>query len=285
MPRSPSGLTAMGAFSLTPPLFAIWKKLIQERTGIHYDPKELPLLASKLEGRATEAGFDSPLDYYYFLRYDASSGAELDALIDALVVNETYFFREAAQLSVLCEAMLVPGCAAGKRLRVWCAACSTGEEPLTLAMILEEMGVLDEVDIVASDIGLRALARAEQGDYGGRSLRALPQSMKERWFEMVDERARVLPQLRTKIEWRRVNLLDDEAIRSLGKFDAILCRNVFIYFSDDTVQRVVNSLSRALNDGAPLLVGASESLLRFGTALTSKEHAGCLFHIRSPRHE
>ena len=281
MPRGPSALATMGTFTLTPPLFAIWKSLIQERVGIHYGPADQPLLESKLESRAMEAGFDSPLDYYYFLRYDPTSEAEIDALIDALVVNETYFFRETDQLTALCTSALVPRCWRGKRLRVWCAACSTGEEPLTLAMILDDMGVLDQVDILATDIGLKALARAENGEHGGRSLRALPELMKQRWFKTVDGRAQVSPVLRKKIEWRRLNLLDDAAIRALGKFDAILCRNVFIYFNDDTVQRVVTSLSAALNEGAPLLVGASESLLRFGTLFRSEEHAGSFFHVRS----
>jgi chemotaxis protein methyltransferase CheR len=281
VPRRPSAIRTMGSFTLSPPLFAIWKNLIQERTGIHYEPADQPLLESKLASRAMEAGFDSPLDYYYFLRYDPTAEAEIDALIDALVVNETYFFRETEQLTALCTAMLAPRCGGGKRLRVWCAACSTGEEPLTLAMILDGMGVLSQVDILATDIGLKALARAERGDHGERSLRAMPEPMKERWLKMVEGRARVSPVLRKKIEWRRLNLLDDKAIRALGKFDAILCRNVFIYFNDDTVQRVVTSLSAALNDGAPLLVGASESLLRFGTHLRSEEHAGSFFQVRS----
>lgn len=281
MPCGHSALNAMGTFILTPSLFAIWKSLIAERTGIHYELLDHPLLASKLEARAAEAGFESPLDYYYFLRYDPASGVELDALIDALVVNETYFFREAAQLSVLCETMLRPICESGRRVRVWCAACSTGEEPLTFAMILDGMGLLTQADIVASDISLKALVRAEKGEYGPRSLRALPDTMKDRWFEMVDGRAVVSPRLRKKIEWRRVNLMDAKEISSLGKFDAILCRNVLIYFADDTVQQVVRTLTSVLNETAPLLVGVSESLLRFGTMLKSEERGGSFFHIRS----
>jgi chemotaxis protein methyltransferase CheR len=271
----------MPGFVLTDPLFSIWSALIEERAGLHYGPNDRELLESKLAGRASESGFDSLLDYYYFLRYDAASSTELDALIDALVVNETYFFREADQLRALCDTVLAPFVAAGGRPRVWCAACATGEEPLTLAMMLDERGLLLKVTLVASDIGLRALTRVKEGVYGQRSLRALPPGVLGRWIHTVEGRARVAPEIFEAVEWRRVNLTDDKAIAELGTFDAILCRNVLIYFSDETVLRVVNSLSDALRPRAPLLVGASESLLRFGTLLRCEERAGAFFYVKA----
>lgn len=271
----------MSTFTLSEPLFAIWKRLIEERTGIHYDAGDRALFASKLETRVTDAGFESALDYYYFLRYDPASKSELDALIDALVVNESYFFREAEQLQVLCETVLVRLCASGVRPRVWCSACASGEEALTLAMMLDEMGLLSKVDIVASDIGLKVLARAKEGDYSSRSIRALPPGVMGRWLEVENGRVKVRQRLRDAIEWRRVNLLDEEAIRALGTFDAVLCRNVLIYFSDATVQRVLSTLTDALKDLAPLLLGASESILQLGTVLELQECAGACFYVRS----
>ena len=119
-----------------------------------------------MAARAPEAGFESLLDYYYFLRYDAGGAKELDALIDALVVGETYFFRELPPLEVVVGELVAPAVAAGRRPAIWCAACATGEEPLTLAMMLAERGILGEVEIVASDISARALERARAGRFG-----------------------------------------------------------------------------------------------------------------------
>lgn len=150
----------MSALPLRPQVFAILSSLIEERAGLHYGLDDIDMIADKLSTRAIDAGFESLLDYYYFLRYDESSKAELDALVDALVVNETYFFRELDPLKRVVSDLIQPLAASGARPRVWCAACSTGEEPLTLAMLLAERDLLDKVDIVASDISARALARA-----------------------------------------------------------------------------------------------------------------------------
>src|SRR3954462_10757075 len=139
----------MASLALSPQVFAILSALIEERIGIHYSLTDRDILAEKASTRAVEAGFDSLLDYYYFLRYDDDSARELDALIDALVVNETYFFREFDQLLVLVDEFLVPKVAAGARPRLWSAASSSGEEPLTVAMLLAERGCLEKVEIVA----------------------------------------------------------------------------------------------------------------------------------------
>lgn len=271
----------MAGLVLTDPLFAIWRALIEERTGIHYGPSDRELLQSKLEARAGDAGFESLLDYYYFLRYDEASTAELDALVDALVVNETYFFREADQLRALCDTVIAPIAARGDRPRIWCAACSTGEEPLTLAMMLADRKILSQVEIVASDIALRVLARIKEGTYGQRSMRALPAGVAGKWLEITGDRARVAREIYDAVEWRRVNLTDAAAVSALGTFDAILCRNVLIYFSDETVRQVVRTMSNSLRASAPLLVGASESLLRFGTLLRCEERSGAFFYMKA----
>ncbi len=157
---------------ISPQIFAIFSALIAEKIGIHYDAGDRELLGDKLAVRALDAGFDSLLDYYYFLRYDPAGAAEMDALIDALVVGETYFFRELAQLEVAVSELIAPRVAAGGRPRIWSAACSSGEEPFTIAMLLAERGLRDKVDLVASDISPRALSRARAGVFGPRSLRS-----------------------------------------------------------------------------------------------------------------
>jgi chemotaxis protein methyltransferase CheR len=270
------------ALALSAPVFAITSQLIEEATGLHYDTKDADLLAERLSRRAGELGFDSLLDYYYFLRYDAGGARELDVLVDLLVVNETYFFREVEQLRALVDRLLPRLLEERARARVWCAACSTGEEPFTLAMLLDEKGLLDRVDIQASDISNRVLAVAANAVYAGRSLRALLTPERRRHFlETGDGTVKVREPLRRHIRWRRANLMKLPPGDDLGRFDVILCRNVLIYFRDETVVPVVGSLVERLASGGYLLVGASESLLRYGTALGCEEHGGSFFYRKA----
>ncbi|MCP3139926.1 CheR family methyltransferase [Pyxidicoccus xibeiensis] len=269
------------SLTMSPQVFAILSALIEQRSGLHYGPEDRELLADKVSLRALDAGFDSLLDYYYFLRYDPAGSEALDGLVDSLLVHETYFFREAQSLTVLVDEFIEPEVRAGRRPRVWCAACSTGEEPLTLAMMLADRGLLTNVELVASDLSTRALERAREGEHNLRALRALPPGVEGRWLEVRDGRPRVRPELVAAVDWRRINLVDAAAVMGLGTFDAILCRNVLIYFQDDTARRVVEALTRALVPGGHLLVGTSESLLRFGTALTCEERRGAFFYTKA----
>lgn len=261
---------------LTPQVFAILSALIEEHLGIHYEYADARLLADKVTPRAVDLGFESLLDYYYFLRYDRGRAAELALLADALVVNETFFFREADQLLALVSILAE----LDRPAHVWCAASSTGEEPYTLAMMLRERGIADNVSILASDISTRALSRCREATYRGRSLRSLPDDMRARYFHDEGGALRLDDSIRRAVSFRSVNLLDDAAVVALGEFDAILCRNVLIYFRDVGVSRVVGRLTRRLVNGGYLLVGVSESLLRFSTALACVERAGVFLYQR-----
>lgn len=270
-----------GSPQLSPQVFSILSGLIEEHLGLYFGPEYRDLLAEKLVPRALERGFESMLDYYYFLRYDAEAGAELATIADLLTVNETYFLREAQQLRVLVHDWLEPLAKAGKPIRVWCAACSTGEEPLTLAALLDEKGLLERARIVASDVSARVLQIASRGVYGGRSVRSVGEL--PGWLRKEGEAHAVDDRLRLAIEWRRINLLDEATVAALGTFDAVICRNVLIYFRDETTQAVVGRLQRALAPGGALLVGASESLMRLGTALVCEEHGGAFFYRKAPQ--
>jgi chemotaxis protein methyltransferase CheR len=253
--------------------------LIEERAGLHYAPEDHDLLADKVSVKALEAGFESPLDYYRYLKHDPAGKAALDSLVDSLLVHETYFFRDSLSLEVLADDMALE-VRSGRRPRIWCAACSTGEEPLTLAMMLHQRGALEGVSLLASDYSQRALERARQGEHNLRSLRALPAGIEGRYLEVVNGRPVLRSDIVAAVEWRRLNLIDEAAISALGSFDAILCRNVLIYFQDETARRVVDSLTRMLRPGGRLVVGTSESLLRFGTALVCEERRGAFFYTR-----
>jgi chemotaxis protein methyltransferase CheR len=260
--------------SMSPQVFAILSGVVAEHAGLHFDQDHVAIFADKVAARAAAAGFESLLDYYYFLRYDAGGQAELDALVEALVIGETYLFRELAPLQTAVSDFVIPALGRGRRPRIWCAACATGEEPHTLAMLLANRGVLEEVDIVASDINRAALARAQSGRYSPRALRGEVPALGLPWVEVGEREIAVASRLTAAIDWRRVNLMDGPAIAALGTFDVILCRNVLIYFEERVAQAVVNRLNDRLRSGGALLVGVSESLLRFGTSLACEEHGG-----------
>lgn len=254
------------------PVFAILCALVEERAGLHYGLSDQDLFLERVSARADEAGFASLLDYYYFLRYDPAGPAEFDELVAHLVVNETYFFREFEPLRLVVEHFVRPLLRSGQRPRIWSAACATGEEPLTLAMLLAEAGLLGAVDLIATDISARALATARAGWFGRRSLRQVADAqLANRWLREEGGKLRVAPELIEAIDWRRVNLCAAEETAAIGSCDVILCRNVLIYFSDQTVVQVIHALSSQLRPGGALLVGVSESLLRFGTALACEE--------------
>ncbi|UQA54882.1 CheR family methyltransferase [Polyangium aurulentum] len=272
----------MNRLPVSPQVFAILNALIEEKLGMHYGPLDKDLLGDKIAQRATEAGFDSLLDYYYYLRYDPAGPAEFDALADVLVVGETYLFRELDQLEAVVRDVLVPLVAAsgGRKPRVWSAACATGEEPYSIAMLLAERGLLDRVEIVASDVSARSLATARAGEYGQRALRTQVKIPPAAWNFMArrDERVVVSEEIRRAVDFHRINLLDASAIDALGSFDVIVCRNVLIYFQDATARRVIDALTRALVPSGVLLVGVSESLLRLGTALRCEERGGAFVY-------
>ena len=273
----------LAAPTMNPSLFALFCAMIERETGIHYGVDEAPLLSTKLSARAEQAGFDSLLDYYYLLRYDDPDRTELDAMIDSLVVPETYFFREFDALKLAISEFIVPPVRAGRRPRLWCAATATGEEPMTACMLLADVGMLESVHVVASDISPRMLSRAKAGQFGHRSLRQVPDAgLADRWLERTDGVVRLKADLARHVEFRRINLVDAAAVAELGRFELILCRNVLIYFSDETTTQVVRRLDAALEPGGALFVGVSESLVRLGTSLSCEERGGTFFYRKAP---
>lgn len=272
-------------------LFVLLSSFVEERAGLHYDPDDNPLFSDKVGTRIIEAGFENPLDYYYFLRYDPAGGAELAALLDVLVVGETYLFRERDALLAAVDHVLRPAVEARGRARAWIAGCSTGDEPFTLAMMLADAGLLANVEIVATDLSHRALKRAQSGTVSARSLRSFDRDatsapppwatrMLGKWIERsANGSGQVAPEIVSAISFRRDNLLSP-TVASPPDNDLVTCRNVLIYFQDDVVRRTVSMLSGRLRKGGRLLVGASESLLRFGTLLRCEERAGTFFYVK-----
>ena len=239
------------------------RELIHDQTGLFYADDRLDQMADRLAPLVANRGFDSFLDYYYFLKYDAGSAQEWSRVMDALAIPETYFWREIDQLQAVVK-KIIPSLAVGltRPVRVWSVPCASGEEPLTLAMLLDQHGCTARVEIEASDASQAALDLAAAGLYRERSFRALPQELRERYFRREDARWRVDPALAARIKWSRVNLGETAEIMRRGFADIIFCRNLFIYFSEGAIRRVVDAFARATPTPAYLCVGAAESLLR-----------------------
>jgi chemotaxis protein methyltransferase CheR len=271
------------ARSLSPQLFAVFSQLIEEVCGAHYGPGNRDLLVAKLEAHALDLGYNDLLDYFYWLRYDDLGGIGLQRLVEAIQVHETYFFRELAPLAQLVDGHLTEVIRTRGHARVWSAACSTGEEPFTLAMLLDDRRLLDQVELVASDLSATAVARASTGRHGRRALRdGHPPQLAQRYLEVGSDGVSVAPRIRAAVRFLTVNLLDHDAVRRLGRFDAIVCRNVLIYFSDEQSARVIDRLAGSLEPAGVIAVGVSESLLRLGTAVVCEERGGSFFY-RSAR--
>nr|MBA2544586.1 protein-glutamate O-methyltransferase CheR [Deltaproteobacteria bacterium] len=142
--------------------------------------------------------------------------------------------------------------------------------------------LLDRVEVVATDVSTRAITRAQSGRFGRRSVRdGHPPELARRYLDVGDLGVSIDRRLLGAVQFRTANLITDAAIEAAGTFDAILCRNVLFYFRDDQAIRVVDRLGRALTADGLLLVGVSESLLRFGTALRCEERAGCFFYRKA----
>ena len=264
---------------LSPQMFAIFATLVEEVSGLHYGPQERALFSEKLVAHAAECGHDMLLDYYYRLRYDDADRAELDKLVEALLVHETYLFRDLGQLTQLVDGHLAQVIASRGRVRIWSAACSTGEEPYTLAMLLDVRGLLDAAEIVATDISASAIERARQGRHRRQALRSgHPTDLALRYTEATDRDISVVPRIRNAVQFSTLNLVDPAPWPALGTFDAILCRNVLIYFKDPQILRVIDRLAGHLAADGRLAIGVSESLLRFGTGLVCEERGNAFFY-------
>jgi chemotaxis protein methyltransferase CheR len=167
-------------------------------------------------------------------------------------------------------------------IRIWSAACATGEEPLSIVMALKESGWFDRADIEvwASDASTAALEKAQNGVYRERSFRVLPPALREKYFSPVQAGWKVARELHTRIRYVRANLLEPDDTKLLASASFVFCRNVFIYFSAATLTRVVRSFADRMRRPGYLFVGASESLLRVTTAFELEEIGGAFVYVK-----
>jgi chemotaxis protein methyltransferase CheR len=251
-------------------VFRMLRDSIYTRSGLWFSDSSKYLLQKRLSPRAVALNFDSFQKYYYFLQYDPRADSEFDQIFDVVTTNETYFFREPAQLGAFIEE-IVPEMLekkGGRKLRIWSAGCSSGEEVYTIAMLLNEKGYFDrhQIEIFGSDINQQVLAKARKAVYRENSFRATEPETRDRYFEREsDSTWRLRDSLRNRVSFGRLNLYDDARVSLLGFLDIIFCRNVIIYFDDASKRTVVQNFYNRLLDGGYLLLGHSESLISLST--------------------
>lgn len=262
------------------------RDLIAAQVGVHFDNGRLDILRDRIVPLAVERGFDSLLDYYYLLKYDAAAGVEWRRVMDALSVQETYFWREADHFTALARA-IVPGLINRQRqtIRIWSIPCASGEEPLSIAMALSEAGLFQSahIEIHASDASEAALAKAGTRRYGKRSFRQLPAALREKYFTRHSEKEEwtVAPALFERVaSWSRVNLVNHVEMSSLASCDVIFCRNVFIYFTPAGVREVAMNFARFMPSPGYLCVGSAESLLKSGAGFDMQEIGGAYVYVK-----
>jgi chemotaxis protein methyltransferase CheR len=248
--------------------FARFAQFITEELGIKMPETKLPMIQSRLLRRVRELGFESVESYIDYFFHSPEADAERTHLIDVVTTNKTDLFREPTHFDCLSRIALPRFMAASRslHLKLWCAGCSSGEEPYTLAMVLSEFGAQNpgfDFSILATDVSTRVLERARTGIYDQPLIAPVPAVMRPKYLlrgrEDGQQLVRVIPELRGKISFHHLNFMDaDYEIRDT--FDAIFFRNVMIYFAKPTQEAVIHKICRNLAAGGYLFVGHSESL-------------------------
>lgn len=252
---------------ITESSFDLLRDLIHERTGIFYNNSAQEILIDKLTPRVLELGLNSFLDYYYHLKYDDLDGSELKVLFNLITVNETYFFREVDQLNAFSDLILPEHVQKypNEKITIWSAACSTGEEPYSIAMLLDEKGWLNSVDIeiLGTDASSTALSHAINGSYKERSFRNCPEEYRNKYFTQLNGVWQIDSKLKHRVKFASVNLSNPLEVKPYASARYIFCRNVFIYFSDQKIMQIVNDFYENMPSDSYLFLGVSESLLKY----------------------
>lgn len=251
---------------LSEPEFDKYKKLIYDSSGITFTATNRSILESRLRERLRTASAKTPSDYYAVLVRD---GEELKGFLDSVTTNLTRFFRNTAHIEtfeyyVVPELIKMKRASPNKQIRIWSAGCSTGEEPYTLAMVLQETLPHDiDYNIIASDISLKSLMIAKEGVYPeARIGDSVPEKYLQKYFEKRDTSYRVKDELKKHIKFDYHNLKFDSGVRDL---DVIFCRNVLIYFDVPAQKDVIDRFWEALAHKSFLFIGHSESLFGMDT--------------------
>jgi chemotaxis protein methyltransferase CheR len=256
--------------------------LVRTRSGIVLTQDKVYLLESRLGPLARKEGLGSIDELVQVVRARREERLIVQ-VVDVMTTNETFFFRDKTPFDHLKEAVLpqLSPQRRGSRIRIWCAACSTGQEPYSIAMILDQSPMLTggvPVEIVASDISERCLERARQGLFTQFEVqRGLPIQMLMQYFTQQDDQWRISERIRSMVGFRKQNLL--EPTQGLGKFDVVFCRNVLIYFDNRTKIDILERIASQLNPGGFLMLGAAETVIGLTTRFEASQDRRGLYKL------
>lgn len=253
---------------LTKDEFILLRDFIYEKTGIHFAENKTYLLESRLTNRLNELGFSTFQDYYYHLKYGGDKvKAELAHLFEVVTTNETFFFRNPPQLDafkVILKRDYMNGTPPPQPLRIWSAGCSTGEEPYTLAIILEEMmasaGRNLSYVIYGTDISSKVLESAKQAVFGAYSVRTMDDATRKKYFVEGNGSFKLKENIKRNIKFDFLNLMEEGSYKKFRQMDMIFCRNVLIYFDEKMKKKVVDLFYESLKPKGFLTIGHAESL-------------------------
>jgi len=256
--------------SITTDDFLKFREFFYRRTGISFEPSKRYFVDKRLLERIEATRTGNFRAYFTLLRFQAS-GEEIEQLTNLMTVNETYFLREEYQFKCLVDSILpeiVRRRTGSTPIRIWCIPSSSGEEPYSVAMYLLETwsGIREwDVEIISSDIDTGILRRARAGRYSARSVQYVPPRWLARYFKSVGDEYQLSDDLRQAVEFTRVNLAEPADTLNYRNFDVIFCRNLLIYFDDQSRQTAAETFYEALNPGGYVCLGHSESMSRISS--------------------
>lgn len=227
---------------------------IKKKTGIDLSLYKEAQMKRRLTSLYEKRGFRNFKEYFQALQNDK---ALLDEFLDRMTINVSEFYRNAVRWNVLEQKIFPKLLERSKRLKIWSAACSTGEEPYSLAMVLSNLVPLRDISIYATDLDKGVLERAKVGLYGERSLKEVPKQIKDKYFIREGQFYQVVDEIKKTVTFQQHNLLDD---RYDTNYDLIVCRNVMIYFTEEAKEQIYMNFSKSLRPGGILFVGSTEQI-------------------------
>lgn len=263
--------------------FLKFRDFFYRKTGIHFDDSKRYFVDKRLVERIEATGAEDFRSWFIALRFEAS-GDELQHLVNAMTVNETYFFRESYQFDCMVNDLMndiAKRKRRGERIRIWSIPSSTGEEPYTIAIyLLEQWKQINdyEVEILSSDIDTKVLDTAQRGLYSQRSVSQMPKAYLDRYFTRRGDEYAISRDLVSAVEFSRVNLSDPADTRRFRDIDLIFCRNLLIYFDDLSRRVAAEAMFDALTPGGFVCLGHSESMSRITSVFTPRRFSDALVY-------
>ena len=265
------------------------RDVVYRKLGLFFEENKVYFMKRRVQARMDALGMLDPAEYIFFLAHADVDGAEMQQLANLVTTNETYMFREHEQLAAFANYCLPEVLEAKLKrkdniLKIWSAGCSSGEEAYTLAIILREVIPAIEnwrVSILATDIDQNVLEKVRRARYSDRSVKDVPEEYRRRHLIKKGFETAVHPDTAALVTARHLNLSDRKEMREMRGFDFIFCRNVLIYFNDESRKAVVDCFYNALNPGGFIFLGHSESVGRITNAFKLRRVAEHLVYCKA----